>query len=88
MTDDPTTGAVTVTAPDGGWEVPQGARDADGFTSRLSLVTHYRIPATVLPRSSLTSGLTFDVSGIEGRQGAEQWEGAVTKIPLFGPSGS
>ena len=64
--------------PDGGWEVP----GADGAKARLFVGTVYRTPENALPGSALPSGLTFGVTGIEGRQGAERWEGSVTHVAV------
>lgn len=62
----------------GGWEVP----GADGTKARLFVGTVYRTPDNALPGAAFPSGLTFDVTGIEGRQGAERWEGSVTHVAV------
>jgi hypothetical protein len=69
----------------GGWEVP----GADGTKARLFVGTVYRTPENALPGAAFPSGLTFDVTGIEGRQGAERWEGSVSHVDtpqVFGGS--
>ncbi|MFD1812243.1 hypothetical protein [Rhodococcus gannanensis] len=83
VTVDPASGAVTIVAPDGGWEIPDYDPNTQTRTSQLGVYASYRIPNTAMP-GPLPSGLTFDVTGM-GRLGAAQMEGAVTEIAPLHP---